>query len=265
MESKRLGCLVIGDEILAGHVHESNSHWLANELKSIGVTLARVEICTDELGDIERSVRRFLYDLDLDYVITSGGLGPTPDDRTMEGIARALGVPLERDPAHVEWMRERVRFGHQLGYFNSPEPNPGILKMADLPRGAKAMPNNIGTALGAIVEAGPKPTLLFTLPGVPGEFVRMFNESIRPLLKPSTPRHIEELTLYSEESRFYEILRDLEREYPEVMIGSYPQRGHILIRATGPKDMAEAVIQRMRKAGAEYLEPGRRPKPKDAP
>ncbi len=262
MERKRLGCLVIGDEILAGHVHESNSHWLANELKAMGITLARVEICTDELGDIERSVRRFLYDLDLDYVITSGGLGPTPDDRTMEGIARALGVPLERDPTHVEWMRERVRFGHQLGYFNSPEPNEGILKMADLPRGAEAMPNNIGTALGAIITAGPKPTRLFTLPGVPGEFVRMFNESIRPLLETGEPSHIAELVLYSEESRFYEILRDLEQEFPHVTIGSYPQRGHILIRATGPPDLARAVIDRMREAGAAYLEPNARPKPR---
>ncbi len=257
---KRLGCLIIGDEILAGHVHESNSHWLANELKAMGVQLARVEICTDELVDIERSVRRFLYDLDLDYAITSGGLGPTPDDRTMEGIARALGVPLTRDPTHLEWMRERVRYGYELGYFNSPEPNPGILKMADLPEGAQAMPNNVGTALGAIITAGPKPTVLFTLPGVPAEFVRMFNESIRPRLETSTPSHIEELKLYSEESRFFETLRDLEREYPEVTIGSYPQRGHIIIRATGPKDMALAVIEKMKEAGAAYLEPRARPK-----
>ncbi|MEA3189566.1 MAG: hypothetical protein QOD77_148 [Thermoplasmata archaeon] len=255
---KRIGVLVVADEVLGGHVHESNSHWLAKQVKPMGIALRRVEVCSDDLPDIVASVRRFVFDLDLDYVVTSGGLGPTPDDRTMAGIAQAIGKPLVTTPENLAWMRERARFGHRLGYFESPEPNEGLLKMAKLPEGAIPMPNAVGTALGAIVTAGPKPTTLFTLPGVPAEFYRMFDESVRPRLAAGTPIHSEELVLHTEESRFYGVLARLEKAYPDVTLGSYPDRGRIVIRATGPEARAKALIAEMREAGRQYLEPGRR-------
>ncbi len=249
---KRLGCLAIGDEILAGHVHESNSHWLAKRLKAMGIELARVEICTDGLADVQASVRRFLFDLDLDYVVTSGGLGPTPDDRTMQGLADALGVPLVLTPENEAWMQQRVAYGHKVGYFNTKEPNEGMLKMAYLPEGAVAMPNHVGTCLGAIVYGD---ATLFTLPGVPQEFMRMFDESVAPLLEGSRPLHVEELVLYTEESRLYTLLRRLDEAYVDVTLGSYPQRGQILIRATGPADRARQLIAEVRTEAADYLSP----------
>ncbi|MFA5944550.1 MAG: competence/damage-inducible protein A [Candidatus Thermoplasmatota archaeon] len=255
MRVKRLGCLVIADEILGGHVHESNSHWLSQQVKPLGIKFARVEICSDDLPDIVASIQRFLYDLDLDYVVTSGGLGPTPDDRTMEGLAKAIGKPLVAKPEHVAWMRERCRIGHKLGYFDSPEPNAGLLKMCKLPEGAEAMPNELGTALGAIVTAGPKPTTLFTLPGVPREFYRMFEQSIRPHLSGGAPIHTEDLVLYTEESRLFSILEGLEAEFSDVVLGSYPERGRIRIRATGDAIRAKQLIARMRQAAGKYLEP----------
>ncbi len=252
---KRIGVLVIADEVLGGHVQESNAHWLATQVKPLGVKLARVEVCSDDLPDIERSVRRFLHELDLDFVVTSGGLGPTPDDRTMEGIARALGVPLVAEPEHVAWMRERTRLGFERGYFKSHEPNEGLLKMTRLPKGAQAMPNDLGTALGAIVTAGPRPTVLFTLPGVPHEFKAMFDQSVRPRLGADRPIHSEELALYSEESRWFETLARLEKAYPDVVLGSYPERGRIIIRATGEEARAKALIAEMRTAAGEFLTP----------
>lgn len=253
--TRRIGCLVIADEILGGHVHESNSHWLSKQVKPMGLKFARVEICSDDLPDIVGSVRRFVNDLDLDYVVTSGGLGPTPDDRTMEGIAKAVGKPLVARPEHVAWMRERARIGHQMGYFDSPEPNDGLLKMCLLPEGAEAMPNELGTALGAIVTAGPKPTTLFTLPGVPREFYRMFEQSVRPRLQGSAPIHTEDLVLYAEESRFFPLLVRLEKEFPDVVLGSYPERGCIRIRATGDPARAKALIAKMRDGAAQYMVP----------
>jgi molybdenum cofactor synthesis domain-containing protein len=252
---KRIGVLVIADEILGGHVHESNSHWLAQQVKPMGIKLARVEICSDDLPDIVASVKRFVSDLDLDYVVTSGGLGPTPDDRTMEGVAKAVGKPLVATPENVAWMRERARIGHERGYFQSAEPNAGLRKMELLPQGAEAMPNEIGTALGAIVTAGPRPTTLFTLPGVPSEFYRMFDASVRPRLATDKPIHTEELILYSEESRFFEVLGRLEKEFPDVVLGSYPEKGRICIRATGDKARAQQLIGRMREHATAYLEP----------
>jgi nicotinamide-nucleotide amidase len=255
---KRLGCLVIADEILGGHVHESNSHWLAKQVKAMGIKLVRVEVCSDDLADIERSVRRFLFELDLDYVVTSGGLGPTPDDRTIEGVARAIGKPLVAQPAHIAWMEERARIGHALGYFASPEPNAGLLKMCRLPEGSEAMPNEIGTALGAVVTAGPRPTTLFTLPGVPSEFYRMFDRSVRPQLAAGEAIHTEELVLYSEESRFFPLLARLENDYPDVTLGSYPERGQIRIRATGPRARAQRLIAEMREAAKDHMAPNGR-------
>ncbi len=250
---KRLGLLVIGDEILAGHTQDTNSHWLAKRLKAMGVTFARIEVCTDDLDDIKASVRRFLGDLDLDYVITSGGLGPTHDDRTMEGIAAAIGETLELTAANETWMRSHVQRGHDYGFYASPEPNEGHLKMALLPEGAEAMPNRLGTCLGAIVQHGD--SLLFTLPGVPREFERMFDESVAPRLEGATPLHVEELQLYTEESRLYRVLEAAEEAHPGVSLGSYPQRGHILLRATGPEAAAKALIADLRKQAAQYLEP----------
>ncbi len=249
---KRLALLVIGDEILAGHTQDTNSHWLAKRCKELGIALRRIETCTDDMPDVVDSIRRMLEDVDVDYVVTSGGLGPTPDDRTMEGLAKALGVDLELTDANWEWMVERVRFGHELGYFKHQEPNDGMRKMALLPQGAEAMPNGLGTCLGAIVRH--RGRLLFTLPGVPREFERMFDESVLPLLEVSDPPHVAEQRLYTEESRFFQVLERLEKEFPDVAIGSYPQRGSILIRATGPEAAAEAVIAAVRDAGAEYLE-----------
>ncbi|MES2154653.1 MAG: molybdopterin-binding protein [bacterium] len=252
---KRIGVVVIADEVLGGHVHESNSHWLAKQVKPMGIKLARVEICSDDLPDIVASVRRFVFDLDLDYVVTSGGLGPTPDDRSMQGIAKAIGKPLVTTPQNLAWMEARTKVGFERGYFSSATPNAGLLKMAKLPEGAEAMPNDIGTALGAILTVGPKPTILFTLPGVPHEFYRMFDESVRPRLSPSQAIHSEELILYSEESRFFETLTALEKEFSDVVLGSYPERGRIVIRATGAKPRTEALIAKMREAGKDYLAP----------
>jgi len=207
------------------------------------------------VNDIDRSVRRFLWDLDADYVVTSGGLGPTPDDRTMEGLALALGVPLESKPEWQDWMRERAREGHRRGYFDADEPNAGLMKMTRLPRGAEAMPNHVGTALGAIVTVPERPTTLFTLPGVPAEFIRMFQECVEPRLEKADAAHVEELRIYSEESRFHDTLQDLEGKHPAVAIGSYPHQGYITIRATGPEREAKAVIERMREVAKPYLRP----------
>lgn len=255
---RTIGVLVVADEILGGHVHESNSHWLAQQVKPLGVRLMRVEVCSDELDDIVRSVRRFVQDLRPDYLVTSGGLGPTHDDRTMQGVALGLGLPLVQRPADVAWMRERARAGFERGYFESPEPNEGLLKMTWLPEGCHTIPNDVGTALGAIVTAGPRPTTVFTLPGVPAEFYRMFDTGVRPRLEAGQPIHTEELVLFTEESRLYPALRRLEAEFPDVTLGSYPERGRIRIRATGDRARAQALIARMREAAHAYLEPAGR-------
>ncbi len=249
---KRVGLLIIGDEILAGHTQDTNTHWLAKRCTDVGLDLRRVETCTDEIADVRDSIRRFLHDVDVDYVITSGGLGPTPDDRTMQGLAEALGVELELTDANRQWMEQHVRKGHEMGYFRVAEPNEGHLKMAHLPAGTKPVPNRYGTCLGALAKHNGR--TLWTLPGVPHEFQQMFDDRILPVVETTHPKHVEQVVLYTEESRFFQVLSDLERDFPAVTIGSYPQRGHIIIRASGDEATAKAAIARVKDLGAEYLQ-----------
>src|SRR5262249_29420218 len=83
------GIVVIGNEILSGKTVDSNSAFLARELRKLGVTLKRIAVIPDELDIIEETVRDFHHKFDV--VFTSGGVGPTHDDITIEGVARALG------------------------------------------------------------------------------------------------------------------------------------------------------------------------------
>lgn len=82
----------------------------------------------------------------------------------------------------------------------------------------------------------------------------MFDESVAPLLESATPTHVEELVIYAEESRFFRLFEQAESDHG-VTIGSYPQRGHIVVRATGPAAAAKAAIAAIREAVAPYLQP----------
>src|SRR6202050_1596425 len=119
---ERSGALVVvGNEILSGKVQDSNAYFAARELRKIGVALARIATIPDELdliaGEVAYCSRNF------DFVITSGGVGPTHDDLTMEGVARAFNRRLVRNPALEALIREHFRersLGAGLGVGRGP-------------------------------------------------------------------------------------------------------------------------------------------------
>ena len=90
--TKKAGILIIGNEILSGKVHDCNSYYLASELRALGVSVERIMVIPDEVDIIGSEVAAFSEKYD--YVFTSGGVGPTHDDITMEGIAKGFGVKL---------------------------------------------------------------------------------------------------------------------------------------------------------------------------
>src|SRR5204863_8975608 len=94
--SKTAGIVVIGNEILSGKTKDENSPYLVRELRDLGVDVRRISVIPDELHVISDEVRNFsnLYD----YVFTTGGVGPTHDDLTMEGIANAFNHQIRRNP-----------------------------------------------------------------------------------------------------------------------------------------------------------------------
>src|SRR5262245_5825986 len=128
MQELGAGIVVIGNEILSGKTVDSNSAFLARELRKLGVTLKRIAVIPDELDVIEDTIRYFHQQFDV--VFTSGGVGPTHDDITIEGVARALGRQVIVHPVLEAKIRE---------YLSGLTINSAHLKMAEVPEGAELL------------------------------------------------------------------------------------------------------------------------------
>ena len=96
---KTAGIILVGNEILSGKIVDANAAYLCRELRLLGVDVRRISVIPDEVSVIADEVR--LFSRELDIVFTSGGVGPTHDDVTIEGVARAIGVPVVREPRLV--------------------------------------------------------------------------------------------------------------------------------------------------------------------
>ena len=101
------GIVIIGNEILTGKIQDENTPYLLRELRRQGVDVPRVHVIPDVVGDIARDVREF--SVRYDYVLTSGGVGPTHDDVTMEGVAAAFELPLVAHEDMVGMLRGALR------------------------------------------------------------------------------------------------------------------------------------------------------------
>jgi molybdenum cofactor synthesis domain-containing protein len=200
----RAAALVVGNEILSGKIREANVYELARTLRSLGVVLDRVVVVPDDVEIIATEVRDLAATHD--YVFTSGGVGPTHDDLTMAGVARAFGVPVVRDPDLETLLRrhygKRVHENH--------------LALANVPEGARQ------------IHTGDSPWPLtamdnvFILPGVP-EVFRMKLEILREHLKGTRP--FVSLAVYTkmDEALLKPLLDRIVAQNPLVEVGSYPR------------------------------------------
>src|SRR5262245_45655819 len=123
MDVATAGIILIGDEILSGKVTDENARFLIEELRTLGVALKRIIVIPDVLDEIDDTVREFAGRYQ--HVFTSGGVGPTHDDLTMEGVARAFGTRVQRHPELESLLR--AYYGERLEERN--------LRMADVPSG----------------------------------------------------------------------------------------------------------------------------------
>src|SRR5947208_11267691 len=125
--------VAIGDELVGGFTLDTNSHWMAERLRLLGYPVKRVTQIRDKPHEIVEQLRRELDDEEITDVFVSGGLGPTPDDRTFAALAEALGKELmiwEETRARIE---RRVKRLHEAGLLDSPEVTEGNLRMARIP------------------------------------------------------------------------------------------------------------------------------------
>jgi molybdenum cofactor synthesis domain-containing protein len=179
-----LEILCIGNELLIGKILNTNAHWLAKESTVLAVNVKRITVIQDIIEEIAYTINEVVARSPR-FIITTGGLGPTFDDKTLEGVAKALNRKQIVDPEALEMVQQRCNDYAKKRVIPTPlEMTPPRLKMALLPEGTKMVNNPIGTAPGLQVDY-PK-TTLFVLPGVPAEMEAIFKETIAPKLKEAT-------------------------------------------------------------------------------
>ena len=150
--------LAIGDELLLGDLVNTNAAWLGEQLTAAGVVVVASAVVGDDVERIAQAVRRGLTDADV--VLLTGGLGPTSDDVTREGVALACDAPLKRSAVVEDELRAKfAAFGYAM-----PD---AVLVQADVPSGARVLDNPLGSAPGLVLTVGDR--LVVTVPGPPHE------------------------------------------------------------------------------------------------
>jgi molybdenum cofactor synthesis domain-containing protein len=159
--------VAVGRELLTGRIADTNSAWLAERLTDLGATVARIVVVDDDPAAVAAEVGG-ARSRGAALVVTAGGLGPTLDDRTLAGIAAALGKPLVEHPAAVAFVARRYEELAAAGLVADGALTPPRRKMARLPEGAELVDNAVGTAPGVLVAN------VLALPGVPDEMRAVF-------------------------------------------------------------------------------------------
>ena len=217
----RAEILSIGDEILQGDVLDSNSHWLSRRVARRGGRIRRITVLPDRVDEVAEEIRAALA-RDNDLVITTGGLGPTADDRTMEALSRALDAPLELNTEALTLVQDRYAELLAKGYVSHAELTEPRRKMARLPKGSEPIPNPVGGAPACLIRSGS--TILISLPGVPEELKGIWRESLGPVLDPLFGSGgFEERALLvecSDESLMAATLSQVAEQHPDVYIKS---------------------------------------------
>ncbi len=206
MLDRSAALVMIGNEILSGKVQDSNAYFAARELRSMGVELMRIAVVPDEPGaiaeEVARSAQRF------DFVITSGGVGPTHDDLTLEGVARAFNRKLAAHPDLVRLIRDEC---------GGERANRASLRMAEVPEGAVL--NDAGEIRFPTVQV----ENVYVLPGIP----QLFEAKLRALGPRfrADPYFMRAIYTRAAESVLAEHLNATLSMYPKLLLGSYPRIG----------------------------------------
>ncbi|MBC6437726.1 MAG: competence/damage-inducible protein A [Rhodobacteraceae bacterium] len=234
MSNPTAAMLVIGDEILSGRTRDTNTHHLANALTGHGIRLSQVRIVSDDHQAIVGAVRAL--GAQFDSVFTSGGIGPTHDDITVEAVAEAFGVSVAvRADARAILQAHYDRQGLEL--------NDARLRMARIPRGATLIENPVSAAPGFSLRN------VHVMAGVPAVFQVMV-ASILPTLTGGVPLRSQVLNIPRGEGAIAGYLGQLAGAHPEVSIGCYPylrdgiHGAHIVVRSSAGAAV-DAVIGKL--------------------
>jgi len=225
------GLVVIGDEILSGRTHDKNIAQVASWLQVQGIRLSEVRVVPDVMDRIVEAVNalREAYD----YLFTTGGIGPTHDDITVDAVAEAIGVPVVIHP-EAKAMLERyyASIGKEL--------TEARLRMARVPEGADLIPNRMSGAPG--IKIGN----VHLMAGVPHITAGML-DALTGTLEGGAPLLSETVGCWTPESEVADILRQVEKAHEHCQIGSYPffRDGRVganfVVRSTSAQELKSCV------------------------
>jgi molybdenum cofactor synthesis domain-containing protein len=206
--------LCIGNELLSGITLNTNAYWLCSEITNIGGVVRRVTVVRDDISEISSAARESLARKP-NILITTGGLGATYDDMTLEGLAGALGKKVALDSGAVEMLKKSYA-RHKLHY----ELTESQLKMATIPEGCTPIQNSVGNAPAIIEQACG--VSIFCLPGVPSEMKAISEEYILPRIKKSVGKFVAEEINYNTrgltEAMIAPVLIQIVKSHPKNMI-----------------------------------------------
>jgi molybdenum cofactor synthesis domain-containing protein len=200
--SKTAGIIIIGNEVLSGKTQDTNSYFLCVELRYLGVEVQRISTIQDEIELIGQEVAYFSKRFD--FVFTTGGVGPTHDDVTIEGIAQGFSVPVVRHPDIENRMRQRL--GQDV--------NEARLRMANVPEGAVLL------ATEALFAPVVNIHNVYIFPGIPRilqERFHVIKERFR-----DAPYFLKNVFVRYGEGVIASALNDLLAKFPRLLLGSYP-------------------------------------------
>jgi molybdenum cofactor synthesis domain-containing protein len=178
--SQYVEIICVGNELLIGKTLNTNAQWLAKRVTTLGLNTRRITVVRDDIKEISLAISEAIQRSPA-FIMITGGLGPTFDDKTLEGLAKALDTGIEVNEEALRMVKEKYLSYAQEGRMDAAELTPPRVKMAKLPDGSKPLPNPIGTAPAVVAEN--HNVTIITLPGVPSEMKSIFDESVAPLLK----------------------------------------------------------------------------------
>ena len=220
MDSLEIIC--IGNELLIGKTLNTNATWLAKNATTLGLMVKRITVIGDNVEEIAKTLKDSLKRKP-ELVITTGGLGPTFDDKTLEGIACGLGRHLVVNKDALKLVKEKYKSYLAQSNTGKIELTPPRIKMATLPEKARPLPNPAGTAPGVMLSV--KGTLIVALPGVPPEMEAIFKGSLADIIKKKAGESsFFDASVYAEnimESTLAPLIDDVMRDNPAVYVKSH--------------------------------------------
>lgn len=247
MKETKFELIFPANEILIGKTLNTNGRWMARKITSLGGKVVRFTVIEDDVGVISATMRRAAKRSNV--IIVSGGLGPTYDDKTLQGLAKAIGRTLKLNKKAFGMIQEKYNKIQQMGIIKNAKITNHRKKMAMLPEGTIPLPNPVGSAPGVYAEY--EGVRIICLPGVPSELEAIFEESVVPVIKEMVKgtTFAEESFVLEEivESELAPLIEQTMNKNSCVYIKSHPlgyegiSRVIIHITATGDEDVKRRV------------------------